>query len=89
MKPSGCLSFPGDKACKQQGTKNSNMESAHIEIWGKTKQNKKQSKETGNEGRFREEEEKLKTAMSCVPVNEMFDEGSSGLSVKYCRGFCN
>ena len=38
---------------------------------------------------FREEEEKLKTAMSCVPVNEMFDEGSSGLSVKYCRGFCN
>lgn len=45
--------------------------------------------EIGSEGNFKEERENLKTAIFCVPLNEMFVEGRSGLSVKYCRGFCH
>lgn len=82
-KPPEWLSLPRDKTDKQQGMKN-DMESVHTEVW------KKWLKEIGSEGRFKEEEENLKTAMSCVPMNEIFDKGGgSCLSVKCCRVFCN
>lgn len=43
----------------------------------------KKSGEIGSKRSFKEENEKLKTAMSCLPMNEIFDEGRSGLSVRY------
>lgn len=77
------MSWPGDKAYKQQRTENGNTYNAHIKIWGRNDPKKlavtRRSKRREN----------LKTAVSCVLMNELFDEGKSGLSVKYRGGFCN
>ena len=50
---------------------------------------KKRPKEIGSDRGFNVEDEKQKIVMSCMPVNKIFDEGSSSPNVKYCRGFCN
>ena len=47
------------------------------------------SKEIGSDRRFKVEDEKQKIVMYYMPVDKIFDEGSSSPSVKYCRGFCN
>lgn len=74
-----------------QGIKHVNGKGLRITAWRGSilrSRGKKRSKEIGNDRRFKVEDEKQKVVMSCMPVNKIFDEGSSP-NVKYCRGFCN